>query len=84
MFGETLVKHITEEGGQVIINDINEERLENLSKKYNASVVLGKAIYGLDVDIYAPCALGATINDTTIHQLKAKVIAGASQQSISR
>ena len=80
--GETLIKHITEEGGQVIINDINEERLENLSKKYNASVVLGKAIYGLDVDIYAPCALGATINDTTIHQLKAKVIAGAANNQL--
>ena len=81
--GETLVKYITEEGGQVIINDINEERLEILSKKYNAHVVLGKDIYGLDVDIYAPCALGATINDTTIHQLKAKVIAGAANNQLA-
>jgi len=81
--GEALVKHITEEGGQVIINDINEERLEFLSKKYNAHVVLGKDIYGLDVDIYAPCALGATINDTTIHQLKAKVIAGAANNQLA-
>jgi len=42
------VKQITEEGGQVILNDINEERLEILSKKYNANVVLGNDIYGLD------------------------------------
>ena len=81
--GEALVKHITEEGGQVIINDINEERLENLSKKYNANVIFGKDIYGLDVDIYAPCALGATINDVTIHQLKAKVIAGAANNQLA-
>ena len=81
--GETLVKHITEEGGQVIINDINEARLELLSKKYNANVVLGKDIYDLEVDIYAPCALGATINDTTIHQLKAKVIAGAANNQLA-
>ena len=81
--GETLVKHITEEGGQVIINDINIQRLEELSKKYGANVVLGNDIYGLDVDIYAPCALGATINDTTIHQLKAKVIAGAANNQLA-
>jgi leucine dehydrogenase len=81
--GETLVKHITEEGAQVIINDINEKRLEELSKKYNANVVLGNDIYGLDIDIYAPCALGATINDETIHQLNAKVIAGAANNQLA-
>jgi len=81
--GETLVKHITDEGAQVIINDINEKRLEELSKKYNANVVLGNDIYGLDIDIYAPCALGATVNDETIHQLKAKVIAGAANNQLA-
>ncbi|MDT7832195.1 Glu/Leu/Phe/Val dehydrogenase [Flavobacteriaceae bacterium S356] len=81
--GETLVKHITDEGAQVIINDINEKRLEELSKKYNANVVLGNDIYGLDIDIYAPCALGATVNDDTIHQLKAKVIAGAANNQLA-
>lgn len=81
--GETLVQHLTEEGAQVIINDINEARLEELSKKYNANVVLGNDIYGLDVDIYAPCALGATINDATIDLLKAKVIAGAANNQLA-
>ena len=81
--GETLVKHITDEGAQVIINDINEKRLEELSKKYNANVVLGNDVYNLDIDIYAPCALGATINDDTIHQLNAKVIAGAANNQLA-
>lgn len=81
--GETLVKHITDEGAKVIINDINEARLEELSNKYGANVVLGNDIYGLDVDIYAPCALGATINDATIDQLKAKVIAGAANNQLA-
>ncbi|SEB83578.1 leucine dehydrogenase [Tenacibaculum sp. MAR_2009_124] len=80
--GETLVKHITEEGAQVILNDINEARLEELSKKYNANVVLGDDVYGLDIDIYAPCALGATLNDKSIHQLNAKVVAGAANNQL--
>ena len=77
------MKHITDEGAQVIINDINEARLEELSKKYNANVVLGNDVYGLDIDIYAPCALGATINDETINQLNAKVIAGAANNQLA-
>ena len=81
--GETLVKYITEEGAQVIINDINEARLEELSKKYNTNVILGNDIYDLDLDIYAPCALGATVNDETIHQLKTKVIAGAANNQLA-
>ena len=81
--GETLVKHITDEGAQVVLNDINEARLEALSKKYGANVVLGNDVYGLDVDIYAPCALGATINDVTIEQLRAKVIAGAANNQLA-
>ncbi|QXP74331.1 Glu/Leu/Phe/Val dehydrogenase [Tenacibaculum sp. AHE15PA] len=81
--GETLVKHITDEGAKVILNDISEARLEELSKKYGANVVLGNDIYGLDVDIYAPCALGATVNDESIAQLKAKVIAGAANNQLA-
>ena len=81
--GETLVKYITDEGAKVIINDINEARLEELSNKYGANVVLGNDIYGLDVDIYAPCALGATINDETINQIQAKIIAGAANNQLA-
>ncbi len=81
--GETLVKYITDEGAQVVLNDINEARLEELSKKYNANVVLGDDVYGLDVDIYAPCALGATINDNSISKLKAQVIAGAANNQLA-
>lgn len=81
--GETLVNHITEEGASVIINDLNKDRLAELSKKYNAEVVLGNDIYGLDIDIYAPCALGATLNDETIPQLNAQVIAGAANNQLA-
>ena len=81
--GETLVKFIKEECAHVIINDINESRIKELSNKYDTNVVLGNDIYNLDLDIYAPCALGATINDNTIHQLKTKVIAGAANNQLA-
>jgi len=81
--GETLVEYITKEGGKVIITDINQERLEEVSKKYGASIYEGDDIYTEDVDIYAPCALGATINDETISRLRAKVVAGAANNQLA-
>ena len=80
--GETLVDYLTKEGAKVIISDINETRLQEIGNKYGAQIYKGDDLYGADVDIYAPCALGATINDTTIHKIKAKVIAGAANNQL--
>lgn len=81
--GETLVDHLTKEGALVQIADINENRLEEVSKKYGATIFRGEDLYAADVDIYAPCALGATINDETVYRIKAKVIAGAANNQLA-
>ena len=80
--GENLVKHLTEEGADVFINDINVANLKRVSEFYNCQTVEGNLIYDLDVDIYSPCALGATINDATIEQLKCEIIAGAANNQL--
>ena len=81
--GETLVDYLTKEGAQVIISDINQSRMEEVGAKYGAQLFSGDDLYSADVDIYAPCALGATINDDTIHKIKAKVIAGAANNQLA-
>ncbi|VXC03036.1 Leucine dehydrogenase [Flavobacterium sp. 9R] len=81
--GEALVEYLTKEGALVTISDINEERLYEVGQKYNATVYTGTDVYAEEVDIYAPCAMGATINDTTIHKIKAKVIAGAANNQLA-
>lgn len=81
--GETLVKHLSDEGAKVMIADINEERLSQVSKAYGTEVYRGDDLYAADMDIYAPCALGATINDETIGKLKARVIAGAANNQLA-
>ena len=80
--GENLVKHLTEEGADVFINDINIANLKRVSEFYNCQAVEGNLIYDLDVDIYSPCALGATINDTTIEQFKCEIVAGAANNQL--
>ncbi|WP_353778341.1 Glu/Leu/Phe/Val dehydrogenase dimerization domain-containing protein [Winogradskyella sp. 3972H.M.0a.05] len=82
--GESLVEHLTHEGANVIIADINEERLYEVSKKYDATIYTGNDIYSEDMDIYAPCALGATINDDTIYKIKADIIAGAANNQLAK
>ncbi len=80
--GESLVEHLRKEGANVIITDINQARLEEVKAKYGAEIYTGENIYSLDADIYAPCALGATVNDNTINQLNVDIIAGAANNQL--
>lgn len=79
--GESLVEHLSNEGANVFIADINPARLEEVSAKYSAKIFT-EDVYDADVDIYAPCALGATVNDETIYRIKASIIAGAANNQL--
>ena len=81
--GEALVELLVNEGANVVIADINEERLQEVSKKYGTSIYRGSDIYSESMDIYAPCALGATVNDDTVYKIKAQVIAGAANNQLA-
>lgn len=81
--GETVVMHLVEEGAKVYIYDISPERIAEVSKKYGAEPVKLENVYNLNVDIYAPCALGATLNDDTIPQLNCSIVAGAANNQLA-
>ncbi|MCV9930090.1 leucine dehydrogenase [Flavobacterium sp. LS1R49] len=81
--GETLVDYLTKEGAIVTITDINEEKLYEVAAKYGATIFAGDDLYSADVDVYAPCAMGATLNDETVKKIKAKVIAGAANNQLA-
>jgi leucine dehydrogenase len=81
--GETLVEYLTKEGAMVKSPTSTKQRVEEVANKYGAKIFTGSDLYSADVDIYAPCALGATINDETIDKLKAKVIAGAANNQLA-
>jgi len=81
--GETLIDYLTKEGALIQISDINEAKMQEVSAKYGATIFAGNDVYSADVDIYAPCALGATINDATIDKIKARVIAGAANNQLA-
>ncbi len=77
-----LCRHLHEEGASLIVTDINKEAVQRAVEEFDAKAVDPNEIYAVDCDIFAPCALGAVINDDTIPQLKAKVIAGAANNQL--
>ncbi|AXN37459.1 branched-chain amino acid dehydrogenase [Peribacillus butanolivorans] len=77
-----LCRHLHEEGARLIVTDINKESVARAVESFGATAVNPDEIYGVQCDIYAPCALGAVINDQTINQIKAKVIAGAANNQL--
>ena len=80
--GLYLVDYLNKEGAKIIISDINKRAIENVVKKYNCSVINPNDIYTAEMDVYAPCALGATVNNETIDKLKCSIIAGAANNQL--
>ena len=80
--GMGLCKHLHDAGAKLFVTDINTEAVNHLVTHFNATAVDLEKIHALDVDVYAPCALGGTLNDVTIPQIKAKAIAGAANNQL--
>jgi leucine dehydrogenase len=78
-----LLEPLSQEGAKLIGCDIDPAAIQRASK-YGVEIVSPEAIYGVDCDIFAPCALGASINSSTIPRLKAKLIAGAANNQLAK
>jgi len=81
--GQTLVDHLAKENATIMLCDINEGRVNEVAKKYGAEVIADVELFNTEMDIYAPCALGATLNDSSIKKLTAKVVAGAANNQLA-
>ncbi|QCR24078.1 Glu/Leu/Phe/Val dehydrogenase [Pontibacter sp. SGAir0037] len=80
--GGFLVELLAKENAQVYVTDIYEDRLREVASKYKAKVVGMEEVYDLDVNIYAPCGLGGTINDHTVGRLKCDIVAGSANNQL--
>lgn len=81
--GQHLCHLLHEAGAKLIVADIRPEFVHKMVESYGATSVLPEAIYAVDADVFAPCALGAIINDATIPQLKASIIAGSANNQLA-
>jgi len=80
--GYYLAKELHEAGAKLVVSDIDAERVKRVVSEFSARSVSSDEIYGVQADIFAPCALGAIINDKTIPQLKVEIVAGAANNQL--
>jgi leucine dehydrogenase len=78
-----LCRHLHAEGVRLIVTDIAPEKVKRVVDETGATAVAPDAIYDQKADVYAPCALGATINDETIPRLRVEVIAGTANNQLA-
>ncbi|HEY0674047.1 MAG TPA: Glu/Leu/Phe/Val dehydrogenase [Longimicrobiales bacterium] len=81
--GHYLCQYLAEEGAQLIVTDIDEERVRAVVQEFGAEAVAPDKIYSVDAPIFAPCALGAIVNDKTVKTMKFEIIAGAANNQLA-
>ncbi|WAH39044.1 Leu/Phe/Val dehydrogenase [Alicyclobacillus dauci] len=81
--GMQLARHVVDAGGQLIVADINDDSVRYAVEELGAKAVSVKEIFEVDCDIFAPCALGAVINDETVDRLRCKAVAGSANNQLA-
>ena len=81
--GFELCRLLHEAGALLWVSDLSESTIEKAIIQFGAKRVAPEAIYGLNVDVFAPCAFGAILNDKTIAEMKAQVIAGSANNQLA-
>lgn len=80
--GYWLAKHLHEAGARLLVSDLESNRVERVVKDFGAEVVRPEHVFSTPCDVFAPCALGAILNDETIPQLRCKVVCGAANNQL--
>lgn len=80
--GSYLIDHLIKEGAKVLVSDIFEEKIRKVTDKHRVEVIDPSKVYQTPVDIYAPCALGGTINDQTLESLRCDIVAGGANNQL--
>ena len=75
--GMKLISYLRRYDMKIYVNDVDSDKVKKCVSEFNAIEINNEDLYNLDMDIYSPCAIGATVNDETINQLRCKIIAGA-------
>ncbi len=81
--GAGLCRYLAEAGAGLVVTDIDRDAVDRAAGEFAAETVAPEAIYDAEADVFAPCALGAAINDDTVPRLKAPIVAGAANNQLA-
>ncbi|WP_293676182.1 Glu/Leu/Phe/Val dehydrogenase [uncultured Phenylobacterium sp.] len=81
--GAHLAEKLHAAGAKLILTDVNAEALRRVAAATDAEIVAPSAIFDVDADVFAPCALGGAISLDTLPRLRARVIAGGANNQLA-
>ena len=82
--GYYLCEDLAAEGAKLTVTDIDKDRVARVVEEFGATAVEPDAIYDVDAQVFAPCALGAVVNDDTLSRFKFEIVAGAANNVLAR
>ncbi|KUJ73736.1 amino acid dehydrogenase [Ruegeria marisrubri] len=81
--GYHLCRLLHEAGAKLIVTDIDAAQVAAVAGEFGATPVAPDEIYAVEAEIFAPCAIGAVLNETTIPQLKVGAVAGGANNQLA-
>jgi leucine dehydrogenase len=81
--GYHLCSYLAEEGAQLVVTDIDDAKVRRIVKEFGARAVRPDEIYAAQAQVFAPCALGAVVNDRTVGSFRFDIIAGAANNQLA-
>ena len=82
--GHHLVKHLVDDGAQVVVTDVYQPAVDRMVKEYGATAVAdADALVRAEIDVYAPCAMGDALTDDVVDVLTARIVCGAANNQLS-
>jgi leucine dehydrogenase len=81
--GAPLAEQLAEAGAEVLVADIDSQRVDALAERIGAKVIPAEEVIGTECDVYAPCALGGTVNPETIPGLRCRIVAGSANNVLA-
>lgn len=82
--GERLAEQLASAGARVLVSDIDADRAGALAERIGAEIVSADDAIMTECDVYAPCALGGTLNADSIPLLRCRVVAGSANNQLAQ
>ncbi len=82
--GYYLAQDLTDEGAKLFVADIDSAKVDRVVDEFGAEAVKTDEIFDVDADVFAPCALGAILNDATVPKLRVDIVAGAANNQLKK
>ncbi|MHC4165195.1 MAG: Glu/Leu/Phe/Val dehydrogenase family protein, partial [Planctomycetota bacterium] len=81
--GRHLIQHLTRAGAHVQVADVNGEAARRAAEEFGVEIVAPDAVLSLDVDVLAPCAMGAVLDDETVPRIRASIVCGGANNQLA-